>query len=249
MFESLRATGGTSAAHDELDLIRKSLPRGKRPEEVRAWWDGLTERQREEYERAVPVDLYDLDGIPNDVKVKLRGHNGYSAVDAVRWAQANWDNTGIDKFPENCANFVSHALNEGGLPQTGNMATGPWRDTQWYDGSDTGWSKIDGPTSSASWKSVDAQKQFFLDHGGQQIPLSEAQPGDVVYWVQQGSGDKPAGEAHHAALITGVTPDGNIHYTQHTDSRLDTSLDGRMPSYQIEVGQQQVVVVRPRRTW
>jgi hypothetical protein len=42
-----------------------------------------------------------------------------------------------------------------------------------------------------------------------------------------------------------VTPDGDIHYTQHTDSRLNVSLDGRLPHNEVTEGAQKIVIVRP----
>ncbi|GDY32093.1 amidase domain-containing protein [Gandjariella thermophila] len=108
------------------------------------------------------------------------------------------------------------------------------------------------PSHTRTWTDANAQRDFFLRHGGQQIPLSEARPGDIVYFEQQGTGGPtPAdpGTVHHAALVTSVTPDGDIHYTQHTDSRLNVSLNGRLPHNEFEEGQQKVVVVRVNPNW
>jgi hypothetical protein len=53
------------------------------------------------------------------------------------------------------------------------------------------------------------------------------------------------GEVHHAALVTAVTPDGDIHYTQHTSDRLDASLNGRISDVEVREGGQNIVIVRP----
>ncbi|GAA4534120.1 amidase domain-containing protein [Amycolatopsis samaneae] len=242
-----------TASQDQLAMFKETLPTGQSPELVRKWWDSLTDRQREEYERAVPVELYDLNGIPEDVKAELRGTDGYNAIDAIRWAQQNAHNKDIDNFSENCTNFISHAMREGGLPEKGGGFDDHDPD-EWYSGTSIGSDlpdpfKIDEKTSSPSWRLADAQKQFLLGNGGRQIPPDQARPGDLVYFTQKGSGDTPIGGTHHVGLVTGVTPDGDIHYTQHNADRKDASLNGRMPDYQITTGQQEITVVRPKRTW
>ncbi|NUT93934.1 MAG: hypothetical protein HOY78_30245 [Saccharothrix sp.] len=242
----------SSAARNQLDLYREALPIGLGPEAVRAWWDALSPQDRAEFERAVPVELHDLDGIPEDVKDRLRGDNGYNAVEAVRWARENWDDLETDRFEDNCANFVSHTLHQGGgLPMKTDAFGGTLNGENWASDSGTGIDQVDryAYLNTPSWAQAETQRQFFLDNGGQEVPLSEARPGDVVYWVQEGGGHTTIGEAHHAAVVTGVTPDGDVHYTQHTDPAIDESLNGGTASYDVSAGQQRVVVVRPRQTW
>jgi hypothetical protein len=57
------------------------------------------------------------------------------------------------------------------------------------------------------------------------------------------------GQAHHAALVTGVLPDGEVLYTQHTPGAQSSSLQGRLPKLEQSEGGQQITVVRPRQTW
>jgi hypothetical protein len=224
-----------AAAQNQIEMLRSSLPIGEDRDTVRAWWDSLTPAQRRAYERAVPVDLYDLDGIPRAVKNRLTGDGDYNPVEAVRWAQENWNNDGIDHYANNCANFVSHALNEGGLSQTIFWDKG-WRlpgTNEWFD--DTG-----------PWFNSEKQRDMFLAFGGTEVSISQVRPGDVIYFEQSGmSPDTPVGEVHHAALVTAVTPDGDIHYTQHTSDRLDASLNGRISDVEVREGGQNIVIVRP----
>ncbi|MGN9914120.1 amidase domain-containing protein [Phytohabitans sp. LJ34] len=234
-----------SAAQNQIDLIRESLPIGESPQVVAAWWAALTPDQRAEYERAVPVDLHDLDGIPAEVKAGLRGSDGYDRVETIRWAQEHWDDAGIDIFDNNCANFVSHSLLNGGLEQKMDP-WGTWSDNSWGRGLQTGWDWLDSNDRSHSrpWTQSEAQRDFFLDNGGSQVSTTDARPGDVIYFENAGED-----RAHHAAVVTAVTPDGDILYTQHTDSQLNRSLDSRLAQYEVTGPEQDVVIVRPRQTW
>ncbi|MGH3875040.1 MAG: hypothetical protein ACRDSR_26680 [Pseudonocardiaceae bacterium] len=53
-----------SASENQLELMREALPIGEDPRTVAAWWNSLTPEQQAEFERAVPVELYDVNGIP-----------------------------------------------------------------------------------------------------------------------------------------------------------------------------------------
>jgi hypothetical protein len=240
------------ASQNQIAMLRESLPIGQDPDVVRAWWDSLSPMQRIAFERAVPVDLYDLDGIPADVKERMEGTGGYNAVDTVRWAQENWDNTAIDVFDNNCATFVSHALNEGGLGMKFGLTGSYGGSDSWGQGGQTGIGWIDSNLGNHtdSWFNSQAQYTFFTEHGGQEVDVSDARPGDVIYFDQVGANDvNPAGEVHHAAVVTAVTPDGDVHYTQHTSSRLDATLDGRLHDIETREGDQRIRIVRPRQTW
>ncbi|GDY33269.1 amidase domain-containing protein [Gandjariella thermophila] len=100
-------------------------------------------------ERAVPVDLYDLQGIPEDVRERLKGHYGYDRVELLRWAQQNWNNKDIDIFGNNCANFVSTALEHAGLQEKMSMWTGTFDSDGWGHGLQTGWDLLDANDHSA----------------------------------------------------------------------------------------------------
>jgi hypothetical protein len=237
------------ASRGQLDLLRASLPVGGDRAFVRAWWAALSPQQRLDLERALPVELYDLDGIPDDVKAALRGSVGYDRVEMVRWARANWDNTKIDIFDVNCANFVSSALAEAGLPYKMDPVTGTWASDSWGRGPQAGWDWLDTHNGSHtdSWSQARTQRDFFLSNGGATIPLAEARPGDIIYWTHTG----PTGPAHvyHASVVTAVTPDGDVRYTQHTDPYLDVSLGGKLSYLRPTNPSTQATVVRPRQTW
>jgi hypothetical protein len=242
----------SEASQNELQMIRDTLPTGKDPATVAAWWNSLTQKQREDLEKAVPVDLYDLNGIPQDVKNQLRGNDGYDRVELVRWAQQNWNNDDIDIYDNNCTNFVSAALEHAGMKEKMSPWTGTFGDNSWGHGMQTGWGWLDSKDYShtASWAQADAQRNFMLKNGGEQVSFAQARPGDIVYFEQAGpDGPTDPGKAHHAALVTSVTPDGDIHYTQHTDSRLNVSLNGRLPHNEVTEGDQNIVIVRPKPNW
>jgi hypothetical protein len=252
-----------SASENQLDLLRESLPIGKDPATVAAWWNALTPEQQAAYARAVPVDLHDLQGIPEEVKQQLRAGDGYDPVAAVRWAQDNWNNGAIDAFGNNCANFVSHALLNGGLDQKldpGQIPPGPLvpgaapgpgshvlNPDSWGYVPTTGVDAFDARNGSysESWRLVQKQQDFLMSHGGQEVPAAQARPGDVIYFSEAATGGVP----YHAAVVTSVTPDGDVHYTQHTHDLRNASLNGRLPYAAIDGGDQEVTIVRPKQTW
>jgi hypothetical protein len=97
--------------------MQDTIPTGATPDEVTNWWNQLTPQQQFDLERACPVQLYDLAGIPKQVQDQLaRTDRGYDSVTAVRWALAHVNGTSVDVFDNNCANFVSNALYNAGMP-------------------------------------------------------------------------------------------------------------------------------------
>jgi len=56
--------------------------------------------------------------------------------------------------------------------------------------------------------------------------------------------DNPAGHVHHTAIVTAVLPDGDSRHTQHSNSAVDNSLDGRSQQSVDVGGAQHPVVVR-----
>ncbi|MEV0416449.1 hypothetical protein AB0I68_38360 [Streptomyces sp. NPDC050448] len=56
-------------------------------------------------------------------------------------------------------------------------------------------------------------------NGGTEVTKSEALPGDVIFYEQVASDpSEPRGEIHHAAVVTSVTPDGDVKLSQHTST-------------------------------
>lgn len=238
------------AAQNQLAMIKASLPIGASPQDQAAWWNSLTPAQQAELKKAVPVELYDMKGLPPELKKELAG-TGYNRVEMIRWAQKNWNNPSTDLFDNNCANFVSHALKNGGLPFRMTNG-GTLDDDSWGQGAQTGWDWLDKHdySHSASWSQANSQRDFMLKHGGTEVPVSQARPGDLIYWEQAGGRpDIPKGNVHHAAVVTAVSPDGDVHYTQHSDPRLNISLNGRSPHVNVADGNQRMVVVRLDPDW
>ncbi|GAA5088392.1 amidase domain-containing protein [Nocardia iowensis] len=244
----------STAVHKALEALRNTLPDGLSPMQVREWWQSLTPQQQKDLMRAVPVELAKLDGIPEDVKKSLRDDGrGYDPVNAVSWALAHANDTGIDVFNNNCANFASHALRAGGLKDKmdfwswGTLDSDNWGTSP---AGDVGVPFIEGKTHTESWYNSDSQRKFFLENGGTQVSVSDARPGDIVYFdYNDGPGGHPDGVSHHTAIVTAVMPDGEVLYTQHTPGASNQSLQNRLPMVEQGEGRQNITVVRPKETW
>ncbi|MDG4663715.1 amidase domain-containing protein [Mycobacterium sp. 236(2023)] len=246
------------AVHDALSMMRNQLPDGLSPEQQTAWWNSLTPEMQEDFKKAVPLDLYNLPGLPASVKTELEARDrGYNAMETLQYARDQWDDTGSDIFPNNCAHFVSQALHAGGLPYKGSStmdengwgrsAAGEW---EWDMPDKDYWPEVEGFTHSRSWYNADSQQGFLLNNGGESVGIANARPGDVVYFdYADGPGGNVDGEAHHAAVVTAVLPDGEVLYTQHTAGAENSTLTGRLPMVAQDEGAQTVTVVRPKQTW
>ncbi|MEU3355713.1 amidase domain-containing protein [Streptomyces sp. NPDC037389] len=255
----------TSKAHNELevdasnvefDILRGSIPVGKDPHLVRAWWDGLKPDQQKALMRADPVTLHDLGGLPEDAYEELRGRDGkIDRVEMVRYALDHWnkkDDLDYGEDQGNCTNFVSSALEAGGMEEKLDSWWGLHGDNTWgreKDGSGFDW--VDKKLfHSDSWARAEGLQNFLLHNGGEEIPRSEARPGDVIFYEQVASGTKTAqGETHHAAVVTSVTPDGDIKLAQHTSSFQNVSLDSRLHVADRNNGEQRIRIVRPKPNW
>lgn len=141
-------------------------------------------------------------------------------------AQQRANDTSDDPYRDNCTNFVSDVLAAAGLPQT----TGPGHSGfqplsgdntpryWWHDPSSSVLPWMAGHERSQSWSfAPDLFRYLTQTVHAQEIPVSQARPGDVIFW------QKPDGTFHHAAVITGVA-DGDLLYTQHSGARDDWSL-------------------------
>ncbi|MET7299498.1 amidase domain-containing protein [Embleya sp. NPDC005575] len=247
------------ASSIELAMLGGDIPVNMEPAFVRSWWAGLTPEQQHTLMLSDPVTLSKLAGLPKSVADEMRGPDGkFDRVAAVEWALANWDNTEGDIFANNCTNFVSEALEKGGLKyKIGPFGIQGGGDDVWGRGGNlhTGWGWLDDKvnnniTHSATWMNAGKLQNFLLENGSEDIPRSEVRPGDIIFLDQSGpSPDHKPGEPHHAAIVTAVTPDGDIRYTQHTDPRQNVSLDGRMPGEIKAEGTQTVRVVRVKPNW
>ncbi|MFI5657881.1 amidase domain-containing protein [Streptomyces sp. NPDC051684] len=239
------------ASHVQMRMLAADLPVGEDKATVRRWWNGLNPEQRKDMMLAQPVALADLDGLPADVQRELRGTDGkFDRVKMVEYALANWNKADPTDFGNNCANFVSNALSHSGMKEKTSF-WGPADDDTWMAGPRTGIDAIDRRVSySDSWAAAENQQNFMLEHGGSQVPQSEAKPGDIIYYEQAGAVDTAErGNTHHAAIVTAVMPDGEIKYTQHNDEYQNVSLEGRLPSTEKNQGDQNLRFVRPSPNW
>ncbi|MFF4949981.1 amidase domain-containing protein [Streptomyces chattanoogensis] len=241
------------ASHVEMDMLAADIPKANTdPAVVRAWWNSLNEKQQHDMMRAEPVKLAYLDGIPENVKREMRGTDGkFDRVKMVEYALEHWDKKDPIQFKNNCTNFVSQALDHAGMQKKLDPWSGPDGDDTWGHESGIGNDWWDSRMYySKSWAGAENQQNFMLKHGGEEVPASQARPGDIIYYEQQGPNDElEHGNTHHAAVVTAVMPDGEIKYTQHQDSYQNVSLQGRLPATEKAEGQQNIRIVRPHPDW
>ncbi|GFG63975.1 hypothetical protein MKUB_14650 [Mycobacterium kubicae] len=240
------------AVRKAVEEMRDQLPDGLTPEEVGKWWAALTPQQQLQLRLAAPVELYDLPGIPAEVKAQLtNGGNGYNPIEAVRWAYANAPNEGLNRFPNNCALFVSESLRAGGLSEV----EGRWSKEDWANPipnipsvhipfSDRNFD-ADQYRYTKSWYNADEQRSFLVNSGGSAVPLSQTRPGDVIYFNWTDSAAHSGEVSHHAAIVSSVLPNGEVLYTQHTPGAVNYSLEDRLPIRLQDQDPQSVVVIRP----
>lgn len=222
------------AGHTSLNMLKQTMPFNADKQTQAAWWNSLTPAQRNEYLRAAPLALYDMPGIPEQTKKELAGNGPLNRMEMLRWALENGGSTNTDvKGMNNCTNFVSHAMHDGG----GLDETDKWKEQR------TGWDPTgiaDSRLGSREWQLAKAHHQYVLDNGGQTVPTEQARPGDIVYLKDE------TGDVHHTALVTAVTPGGDVMVTQHNPNHADVNLVDRVESGRIYTGKEdQIIVVRP----
>ncbi|ADG99181.1 hypothetical protein Srot_2747 [Segniliparus rotundus DSM 44985] len=241
------------AVTKSLNQIRDLLPDGLPPEDVAKWWGSLSQADQDMFKKACPIELFDLPGVPQQVKDALDDRSrGYSNINALRYARDHWNDDSIDHVDNSrCTDFVSNVLHFGGglpyktswlgdLDDTDNWMLSGAAENHWLG---------EQYAMTHTWAGAENNKQFWLQHGGEQHPVSQALPGDVLYWNGHG-GNHEEGKAFHAAIATGVLPDGEVLYTQHDADGYNRSLQDREHYYeQNDVGGAEVVAVRPKRTW
>ncbi|MGW7485620.1 amidase domain-containing protein [Streptomyces sp. NPDC054786] len=241
------------ASHVEMDMLAADIPKPNTdPAAVRAWWNGLSEKQQYDMARAEPVKLAHLDGIPESTKREMRGTDGkFDRVKMVQYALDNWNKKDPIHFDNNCTNFVSQALDHAGMQKKIDPWSGARGDDTWGNTGGIGIDSIDASMYySKTWAGAENQQNFMLKHGGEEVPQSQARPGDIVYYEQQGpDAESERGNTHHAAVVTAVMPDGEVKYTQHQDSYQNASLQGRLPATEKAEGQQRIRIVRPHPDW
>ena len=219
---------------------------GTRPDAVAAWWGSLTPGEQTMLENAVPLSLYNLDGIPDSVKKQLAGPGPMNRMAFVQYAEDNYTNTSLDWIEKgtNCTLFTSDALAAAGLPTNAD-----------WNGSGPSQAPGDFPDpgySTHSWTGAQNLHDYLTSDpasggnapAGHEVPASQAKPGDVIFFKSAPGvsvdGD-PQGAVFHTAIVTAVLPDGNILYTQHSDGMENLSVDGRTETVQQNEGQGQTV--------
>lgn len=240
-----------AASHTQMAMLVGDIPTKADPATVSAWWKSLTQQQRQQFQLAEPTVIAGLGGIPQDVKDTLRGSGKYDRMKLVQWALDHSSDTSIDAFHNNCANFVSTALHASGV-QYKNNGWGTLDEDNWVEGMQTGVPAIDSHdySHSATWSQADKLHDFLTRNGGHQVTLDQAKPGDVIFFDQNSPNPNiPQGQIHHTAVVTAVTSDGDIKYTQHTDNEQNLSLHGRELHENTVEGQQKVVAVRVNPNW
>ena len=229
------------ASNDELAMFADAIPSNASPSEVAAWWNSLTPQQQTQLENAVPTSLYNLNGIPQGVKNQLAGPGQFNRMKFVQFAQDNWNKDTGDLGwwflqKDSCTSFTSTAMANAGVPQS----------DAWHTGTFQGiFGELDAATASPTWGAAQNFHDFLTSHGGQEIPASQAKPGDVVFFESEGGPAGPPGHVHHTAIITAVLPNGDIRYTQHSNDALNYSADGRSQQIADVGGATRLVVVQP----
>lgn len=119
-----------------------------------------------------------------------------------------------------------------GVPQSGVWHTGTFQGI---------FGELDAATASPTWAAAQNFHDFLTSHGGQEVPTSQAKPGDVVFFESEGGPAGPPGHIHHTAVL----PNGDIRYTQHSNDALNYSADGRSQQIADVYGATPMVVVQP----
>ncbi|MFE9421808.1 amidase domain-containing protein [Kitasatospora sp. NPDC006697] len=244
------------ASDVELASYQGDIPSGDDPRLVADWWNGLTPLQQHQFMLSEPVTIAGLPGIPDEVKAELHGTDGkYDRVALVKYAQDHWnDGSGDVSGEDNCTNFTSTALHEAGMQYKGwnTLDQSGWGESV---AGETGWNDpfglLGGASRTHSWSGAQNLHDFLVGNGGSEVPQDQVKPGDIVFFQEDNDQDPhlKQGNIHHTAIVTAVTPDGDVRYTQHDAPRRDVSLSGRSEMEQREEGQQKMVFVRPQPNW
>ncbi|MBW3086703.1 hypothetical protein KEM60_02932 [Austwickia sp. TVS 96-490-7B] len=250
-----------STTLDALESLRNQLPDGLTPEQQRVWWQSLTPKQQHDLELAVPLELAALPGVPDDVKNRMRRlEQGYDALGTLKWAQDHaYDHTGDLRSDEekldNCTNFASTALHDGGgLPYSpGKFGLSTVLDDSAWTRNHAGEQHWDGSGRyghSYAWSAAQNHKDFFLSNGGKLLSPGEVRPGDLAYYENLAPPEKPEERpVHHTAIVSGVLPDGTVLYTQHSDQGRNYNMQARVRPMENDLGTQKIHFARPKKTW
>jgi hypothetical protein len=235
-----------AASQDELAMLADTIPVHATPEQVGAWWSSLSRQDQVELENATPLRIYNLAGIPQSVKVQLRGTGNLNRMTLVQFATEHWNDTGLDwSGLDNCTNFTSTALSFAGMRQS-DAWHAPELDGPLITDNPIPWiTRLAPDTASSSWGGAQNLHDLLVSGGGTVVPPSRAKPGDIVFFQWDGGDGNPAGHVHHTAIVTAVLPNGDIRYTQHSDPGSNYSLDGRSHDIAAGEGASQPIIIQP----
>ena len=235
---------GLTASRLELQMIYQSIPSGP-PALVSKWWSGLSSAEKNTLMLAAPGTIGTLAGIPAIVQARLRGTTGINRVALVNYALNNTlNNAGDVPGEDNCTNFASDALLAAGLHEEGNLVgdkilhTDSSTDDNWYKQSPI-WPLGAGSTRSHSWGGAQDLHEFLTHNGSQEVPYSDALPGDVAFF-------KDNKGIYHTAVITAKV-NGQVFYSQHTPGEQNADWASRqtMPDITNPHNPSSVIIVRP----
>lgn len=173
----------------------------------------LKEDFPEEEETAAPIKLEDV----TDTR-DIRQPYHYDRRTAVQYAERWWNsyNPKYKKFTDDCTNFISQCLHEGGIPMTGfgNRNKG-W----WYTGQS--WSYSWTVANSLRWHLSGAKQGI----RAQEVPsASDLILGDIICYDFEGDGRwnhntiVVAKDANNEPLVNAHTYNSRMRYWKYEDS-------------------------------
>jgi hypothetical protein len=227
-----------AASHLEVRMIAGTVPGSGDRQLATDWWNALSPSDRQALTLAAPVALAQA-GIR--VRDSLR-RTGPDPVAMVKWATDHATDDRDNAFDDNCANFVSDALEAGGAAPTLDWHRTRGDIAAFEPGAHTRWNLA----TTDSWSGANASYEYWKSHGTVITDVSQAQPGDLIYWEQakEAHPGAPLHEMHHAGVVTAVV-DGDVRYTAHTDDKLNESVTSWEPIDQRREGEQKLHVIRP----
>ncbi|MBU2703707.1 hypothetical protein Ga0466249_004855 [Sporomusaceae bacterium BoRhaA] len=149
----------------------------------------------------------------------------FSRQQAVYYAHYYWSdiNTGYPYFGgDDCTNFVSQCWVSAGIPETANWFCDPIEE---FEDPRIRYFTGDQFIETRSWQDADVFGNYMVNQGYCRMVYSsiEANLGDVIQFYNSEHG------WHHSAIITQIDPNGDLHYTAHSDAHLDRPLSDVYP--------------------
>ena len=175
------------------------------------------------------INKIDIDGHKTTISpAKSFKYNRNNAVNYARkWCYGR--NSLYYSYSQDCTNFVSQCLFEGGIPMTFNIKSGSWHSRKYKNGKS--YSTYSWDVTSA-WrlcndnytyirKSKYAKKVVTIKDTKSSVKSASKnlKVGDPIYFD-----DNACGKPYHAAIITKIS-NSKIYYTAHSTSNKDKDLE------------------------